>query len=245
MHVRPAVLSAVATLGAVAFLSLNAAPASAANASTAAATPDYRAHWMLDEMGGGTALDSSGNHNDGNALNTYGDGSGYTFNGSNSRVIVPNALTLNDTAGNFSWGVTLSMTKLPLPSGETYDILRKGIAGGKGGDYKLEIWNAGGRAKARCVFNSILPNGKRSNLALMGSSSVADGRPHVITCTKTSNTLAVTVDSLKPVSKTSSAGLGSVSNTYDVALGAKAEMTSKSGFDWFDGELFDAWVAAD
>jgi hypothetical protein len=239
MHVRPAVLTVAAT----AALSFFAAPALAANAPSVTTTPNYRAHWMLDEVSGNTATDSSGNDNDGTALNIVGDGSGYTFNGASSRVIVPHSPSLNDVSGDFSWGVTLSMTTLPMPSGETYDILRKGIAGGKGGDYKLEIWNASGKAKARCVFNSVLPNGKRSNVALMGSTSIADGKPHVITCSKTSDSLTVTVDAAKPQSKKSSAALGAITNTNDLALGAKAEKTSKSGFDWFQGEMYDAWVA--
>jgi hypothetical protein len=28
----------------------------------------------------------------------------------------------------------------------------------------------------------------------------------------------------------------------DVGIGAKAEKTAKSGFDWFEGELYDAWI---
>ncbi len=208
----------------------------------AMADPSYQAHWTLDEIGSSTAFDSSGNGNDGDNRNVDGDGSGYVFNGTSSRVVVPNDPSLNSGSGDFSWGVTLSMTEAPS-SGETYDVLRKGLAGVKGGDYKLEITSASGRGKARCVFNSVLANGKRANIAVTGATRLADGRQHTITCAKTSNAITVTVDSAKPNTKTISGGLGTVSNTYDLALGAKAEPTAKSGFDWFDGELFDAWVA--
>jgi hypothetical protein len=212
-------------------------------APSAQAAQGYRAHWTLDEIGSGTAFDSSGNHNDGANFNVAGDGDGYTFNGESSRVIVPNSPTLNSGTGDFSWGVTLSMTEPPMPVGETYDILRKGLAGSKGGDYKLEIMNSGGSAKARCVFNSVLPSGVRANLAQLDANSLADGRLHTITCTKTANAITVQVDSHTPKTKTISGGLGTVSNTFDLALGAKAEQTAKSGFDWFEGELTDAWVA--
>jgi hypothetical protein len=212
-------------------------------APSAQAAQGYRAHWTLDEIGSGTAFDSSGNHNDGANFNVAGDGDGYTFNGESSRVIVPNSPTLNSGTGDFSWGVTLSMTEPPMPVGETYDILRKGLAGSKGGDYKLEIMNSGGKAKARCVFNSVLPSGVRANLAQLDANSLADGRLHTITCTKTANAITVQVDSHTPKTKTISGGLGTVSNTFDLALGAKAEQTAKSGFDWFEGELTDAWVA--
>jgi hypothetical protein len=210
--------------------------------SGALAAPAYTAHWTLDEIGSGTAADVTGNGNDGANYNVVGDGSGYIFDGVDSRVIVPNAPSLNSGPGDFSWGVTLSMTSPPMPQGETYDILRKGLAGGKGGDYKLEIMNSGGKAKARCVFNSVLANGKRANSAIQGSSSLADGRQHTITCTKTSNAITIYVDALAARTKTISGGLGTVSNTADLALGAKAEETAKSGFDWFAGEMYDAWV---
>jgi len=102
---------------------------------------------------------------------------------------------------------------------------------------------ATGKAKARCVFNSVLPSGVRANLAQLDANSLADGRLHTITCTKTANAITVQVDSHTPKTKTISGGLGTVSNTFDLALGAKAEQTAKSGFDWFEGELTDAWVA--
>ena len=173
-----------------------------------------------------------------------GDGDGYSFNGTSSRVVVRNSPTLNYGSGDFSWGVTISMTEPPMPSSETYNTRRKARAGPKRRDYKLEIMNSGGKAKPRCVFNSVLPNGKRANAAQLDATSLADGRQHVITCTKTSNAVTVQVDSRAAKTKTVSSGLGTVSNTLDLALGAKAEETAKSGFDWFEGELFDAWVAS-
>jgi hypothetical protein len=243
MLIRPTTL----VCATVALVALGAAPAAARGSVTTGAQPPsgqtYRAHWALDEVGGNTAVDSSGNHHDGTNHNVVGDGSGYSFNGSNSRVVVENAADLNSGSGDFSWGVTLSMTQLPMPKGETYDVLRKGLAGAKGGDYKVEIMNSGGKARARCVFNSVLPNGKRANSALMDTStSLADGQQHTITCAKTSTGLTVQVDS-HTHTKTTKGGLGTVSNNADLALGAKAEKTAKSGFDWFRGELFDAWVA--
>jgi hypothetical protein len=222
---------------------VGAAAAVALSAPHALAAQGYHAHWTLDEIGGNTAVDSSGNGNNGTSFNVVGDGDGYIFNGTSSRVVVPNSPSLNSGTGDFSWGVTISMTKAPTSEAGSYDILRKGLAGAKGGDYKLEIMSAGGKAKARCVFNSVLPNGSRANVAQADTNPLADGKVHTITCTKTSNGITVQVDSRPSKTKTISGGLGTVSNTYDLALGAKAEKTAKSGFDWFEGELYDAWVA--
>src|SRR5919112_3938427 len=145
MFLRPV----AATFAVTALLSLVAAPQ-----AMAVDGQSYRAHWLLDEVGSQTALDSSGNGNSGTNYNVVGDGAGYTFNGVDSRVIVPTSATLNPGAADFSWGVTLSMSRPPSPLGETYDVLRKGLVTTKGGDYKLEVKNVSGKALARCVAKS-------------------------------------------------------------------------------------------
>jgi len=212
-------------------------------AAAAAAADSYRAHWSLDEVGSATAFDSSGNGNDGRNLNVVGDGSGYTFDGNDSRVIVPSSSSLNPGSADFSWGVTLSMTAPPSPVGETYDVLRKGLVTNKGGDYKFEVKNVKGKALARCVSKTIRANGTKVLASIQGTTSLADGQPHVVTCLKTDTGITLRVDALAPRTKTYAGGLGSVSNTADLALGAKAEDTAQTGFDWFQGEMYDAWVA--
>ena len=226
-----------ATFAAAALLSLAAPQAMAVDGQS------YRAHWLLDEVGSQTAVDSSGNGNSGTNYNVVGDGAGYTFNGVDSRVIVPTSATLNPGAANFAWGVTVSMTRPPSPLGETYDVLRKGLVTTKGGDYKLEVKNVSGKALARCVAKTIRNDGTKVLAAIRGTTTLADSRAHVVTCTKTSTSITLKVDSLSPRTKTFSGGLGSVSNTSNLALGAKAESTASTGFDWFEGEIFDAWVA--
>jgi hypothetical protein len=227
---------AAVLLAVVASVSLQAPRAEAAQA--------FRAHWMLDEVGSRTASDASGNGNNGTNYNVTGNGSGYSFNGVSSRVIVPNAASLNPGSVNFSFGVTMTMTSPPTPSNETYDVLRKGIVTTKGGDYKLEIMNSGGKAVAHCVVKSIRSNGVKVLASVTSTSQLADGVPHTVTCTKTSTGLTVRVDSLPARTKTYSGGLGSVSNTSNLGLGAKAESKPETGFDWFKGVLSDAWVAA-
>jgi len=135
------------------------------------------------------------------------------------------------------------MTQPPSPVGETYDVLRKGLATTQGGDYKIEVKNSNGNALARCVAKTIRGDGTKVSAAIQGTTTLADGHQHVVTCTKTSTGITLEVDSLTPRTKTFSGGLGSVSNTSNLALGAKAESTASTGFDWFEGEIFDAWVA--
>ncbi|MFY9913073.1 MAG: hypothetical protein WAK18_00295 [Nocardioidaceae bacterium] len=211
-----------------------------------AAKSGFGGHWHLDEKNGTTAHDATGNGNQGVNHHTVGDGSGYGFNGKNARVIVPSSNSLNPGGSDFSFGVTLKMTKPPSKVGETYDVLRKGLASTKGGDYKLEIKNVKGKAVARCVVKSVRDNGRRVNANIQGlrKRDLADGKAHTLTCTKTASGISLKVDSLKLRSKTYAAGLGTVSNNKDLALGAKAESSAKSGFDWYNGVLNDAWVKA-
>ncbi|HEY2879490.1 hypothetical protein [Nocardioides sp.] len=204
----------------MAFVSLTVPHAGAAQA--------YSAHWTLDEIGSSTAYDATGNGNDGTNANVVGDGDGYTFNGVDSRVVVPSAASLNSGSGDFSYGVTLTMTQAPATR-ETYEVLSKGLAGDKAGNYKIEITSSSGKAKARCVFNSILPSGKRSNSAQLGSTSLADGRVHTITCTKTSTSISIQIDALPATTKAIAAGLGSVSNASALGLGARPSRTPHPG----------------
>ncbi len=211
-----------------------------------AATAGFGGHWHLDEKSGTTAHDASGNRNHGTSHHTVGTGSGYEFNGTNARVIVPSSKSLNPAGISFSFGVILKMTRPPAKLGETYDVLRKGLTSTKGGDYKLEIKNVKGRAVARCVVKSVRDNGRRVNASVQGVSNrdLADGRQHTLTCTKGADAISLKVDALKLRSKTYTAGLGTVSNNLDLALGAKAESSAKSGFDWYRGIIKDAWVKA-
>ena len=209
-----------------------------------AARSGFLGHWTLDEVGSPTAFDSSGYANNGTNYNVIGNGSGYAFNGVNSRVVVPTSASLNPGSANFSFGATVSMSSPPSPAGETYDVLRKGLATTKGGDYKVEVKNASGKALARCVVKSYRSNGTKVLAAVMGTTSLADARQHVITCVKTSTSITLYVDSLAPRTKSYTGGLGSVANTSVLALGAKGEDTAQTGFDWFKGTIYDAWVAS-
>jgi len=206
--------------------------------------PTLGGHWTLDEVQGNTAFDSSDNHNDGTAFNVTQDGTGYAFNGVNSRVVVPSSPSLNPGFNDFSYRVALVMDEPPQPVGETYDVLRKGLVTTRGGDYKFEVKNVKGKAIARCVVKSVRANGTKVLAFITDGLNLANGFLHVVTCTKTSTSITIRVDSRTPRTKTISGGLGSVSNTSDLALGAKAESTATTGFDWFEGVISDAVVAS-
>lgn len=197
-------------------------------------------HWRLDEPGTpATAMDSSGYGNHGSNTDVIGDGQAYTFNGTSSRVRVADNPSLDPQAADFRFGVTVSMAAPPAV-GETYDVLRKGLVTTAGGNYKIEIKNAKGKAVARCVVK----DGAKKLAAIQSqlTANLADGKVHVVVCTKTSTGVTVKVDGLAPRTKAVTS-LGTVSNAADLAIGAKAEASATTGFDWFKGKVFDAWIS--
>lgn len=193
-----------------------------------------RAVWHFDETSGTTAVDSSGNGNDGTAEDVVMTGSGYVFNGVSSKVVVPTSDSLNPGTAAFSFSVTFQSSVAP-GSGLDYDLLRKGLTTTSGGEYKVEILQANGKARALCVVK----DSAKKALQIRGTTNLTDGQVHTITCTRTSAGLTVVVDNLAPRIKAGSTG--TVANTAPLSIGAKAE--GGSGADWFNGVILDASVS--
>jgi hypothetical protein len=193
-----------------------------------------RAVWHFDETSGSTAFDSSGNGNDGTPENVVMTGTGYVFNGISSKVAVPSSTTLNPGTAAFSFSVTFQSSVAP-GAGLDYDLLRKGLTTTSGGEYKVEILEANGKARALCVVK----DSAKKALQIRGTTDLTDGKVHTITCTRTSTGLTVAVDNLAPRSK--SGATGTISNTAPLSIGAKAE--GGPGADWFNGVILDASVS--
>jgi hypothetical protein len=202
-----------------------------AQASTA------RAHWGFNEPGSPpqTLVDDSGTTPPNNGTphgGITGTGAGYVFDGT-GKVVVPNAPTLNPGSVGFSFSVTLTT---PLPARNTdFDVIRKGLASKSAGDYKLEILNVSGQARAFCVVRDSAGHAGRIR---SDSGNLADGQQHRVTCSKTSTGVSVTVDDRSPITRTVSGGIGSVSNGDALSIGAKVE-----GGDPFKGTIWDATIS--
>jgi hypothetical protein len=193
-----------------------------------------RAVWHFDETTGTTAFDSSGNGNNGTAENVVMTGSGYGFNGSSSRVVVPTSPSLNPGTAPFSFSVTFQSTVSPGP-GLDYDLMRKGLTTTSGGEYKVEILNANGKARALCVIK----DSAKKALQIRGSTNLTDGQVHTITCSRTSSGLTLVVDNLAP--KTKAGSTGSIGNSAPLAIGAKFEGGPEG--DWTNGVLLEASIS--
>jgi hypothetical protein len=210
-----------------------------AGTGRAAAVGTVTALWQMDETSGTTMTDSSGNGNDGTTYNVtmLGD-EGYQFNGSSSKVVVPDSETLDPGSSDFSYSVDMRSTVTPL-SGTDYDLIRKGIGSTTGGQYKAEVIYAKGQGRALCLVT----DSAGVSASIKGITSVTDGVPHTITCTKTSTALTLQVDALAPRTKTVAAGLGSITNTRDLVIGAKTATIKGSAGDWYNGTMQQASVS--
>jgi hypothetical protein len=214
-----------------------AAPGLGMAAASAAGT--NAAVWLMAETSGTTMTDSSGNGNDGVTSHVKMTGAnGYVFDpASRSKVVVASSPTLNPGAATLSYTVKLQSSHVPA-SGTDYDILRKGIASTTGGEYKLEIVRANGQGRAFCLVK----DSRGVGASVRGTTNVTDGRLHTITCTKTASGLTLKVDALTPRTTKVSSGLGSISNTRALVIGAKTPTVTGSAGDWYNGALLQARI---
>jgi len=208
---------------------------------SAAAATTVVAQWDMGETFGDTMADSSGNANDGTMYNIVTSGTGFQFDGGTSRVVVPDSPTLNPGTADFTYTVQIQTTVVP-PVGRDFDIMRKGLSTDVGGDYKVELVNGTGLARAYCKVTDA--NGRGAGIT--GTANLADNQLHTITCKKTATAIIQIIDGGRARKK--SARLGSVSNTAPVTIGVKAENSPENDLkngDWYSGYIESATISVE
>lgn len=169
--------------------------------------------WHMDETSGTTMVDSGATPHNGVlhniALGQAGDpafpGTAYGFNGTSSSVIIPNSDDLN--AYDADVHIALSINTTTVPAQPDYDLFRKGEY--PGNEYKLEMQPNG---QFSCEFR-----GSLANVTIQAGPDLHDGQWHRLTCSKNATTMTVTIDG---VAYTKTATIGSISNSYDMVIGA-------------------------
>jgi hypothetical protein len=176
--------------------------------------------------------DSSGHGNNGTATAVTAvsgsSGTAYHFNGRNSVVTVPDSSSLDPGTAALRVTAHVRFTVVPSRTVGDYDLIRKGLSGTSGGDWKMEIFPptpGGSVAPAYCLFQDA--TGRTASIR--GTTNLADGAWHTIVCAKTSTGISLTVDG---ATRSSSAKLGSIGNSKQLALGAKP-----GGGDQYLGDL--------
>src|SRR5215203_421170 len=185
------------------------------------------ANWQMNETSG-QMLDSSGNNNNGTPIDVGQRGSSYVFNGSMSYVLLPDAGSLDPKGKDITLSAGVKVTDRPMDE-DSYDIVRKGLAGRPGGDYKMEIKRAADPTvgKLHCLFK-----GDGGTVDKVARRDIVDGNRHTLECIKTSTSVVARVDGKSGSTKAGSAG--SISNPTNVLVGAK---TADPLDDVFDGSM--------
>jgi hypothetical protein len=185
------------------------------------------ADWKMNEASG-PMIDSSANGNDGSPTDVLQTGARYVFNGSTSRVAVPDDDSLDPRASDITLTASVKVRGVSLDD-DSYDIVRKGLSATPGGDYKMEIMRSRSDptiGRLRCFFK-----GSGGKVYKVAQRDIVDGNWHTLVCIKTSTSVVARVDG-KSYTKAGSAG--SISNSTNVLVGAKK--TSPLD-DVFDGSM--------
>ena len=185
------------------------------------------ADWQMVETSG-QMIDSSGNNNNGDPTDVRQRGSRYGFNGSTSYVAVPDNDSLDPEGKDITLSAGVKVTDTPMDD-DSYDIVRKGLAGTPGGDYKMEIKRAADPSvgKLHCLFK-----GDGGTVDKVARRDIVDGNRHTLECIKTSTSVVARVDGKSGGTKAGSAG--SISNPTNVMVGAKTAVPLD---DTFDGSM--------
>src|SRR3712207_3451277 len=113
---------------------------------------------------------------------------------------------------------------------DSYDVVRKGLAGHPGGQYKMEIKRTAADptvGKLNCLFQ-----GSGGTVSKVARRDIVDGNWHTLECVKTSTSVVARVDGRRGSTKAGSAG--SISNPTNVLVGAKTALPLD---DTFDGSM--------
>jgi hypothetical protein len=193
-------------------------------ASPAWAVLQKAADWQMNEPpGSGQMIDSSANNNNGTPTDVVQTGEVYVFNGSTSRVVVPD----NDTLDPADKDITLT-ARLMVNGGslddDSYDIVRKGLSTTPGGDYKMEIKATG---RLHCYFR-----GTGGIVHKVARVNILDGSWHTLECIKTTNSVVARVDGGRSYKATGTAG--SITNSSNIMVGGKK---TNPFDDMFDGSM--------
>ena len=175
--------------------------------------------WHMEETA--RLVDSSGKGNNGTttAITSVAGavGKGYHFNGRNSVASVPDSASLDPGTATLRITARVKFTVVPSPSVVDYDLVRKGLSGTVGGDWKMEIYPPSPGSSigpAYCFFQ----DATRASAFIRDTRNLADGKWHTITCTKTSSAISVTVDG---VTRSKAVRLGTINNTKPITIGMK------------------------
>jgi hypothetical protein len=206
--------------GALAAALIGALVATAAPAQAATVV----ARWTMED-GGTTMADVSGHGHTGTlhgvTVRQPGqNGFGFGFSRTPAYVSVPSSSAFSPGTQNIKVTASVRFSVRPSSAVGDYDLIRRGLSSTSGGDYKMEILGGG---QASCLFR-----GSGGEVTVTGGTNLANNAWHTVTCSRTGNSVVLTVDGS---SVTRTGGTGSIANSSTVYIGAK----DGSGADQYRG----------
>ncbi len=186
------------------------------------------------------AADSSRNGNDGiiegdAVMGLPGrHGTSYTFVNHGSWIQVPSVPEIDPGIRDFLVSVWVQFDEFPDP-GQTYDVVRKGLAYTAPGEFKLEVLSG---SRVRCTADDASGTVVLTSIAGIPD----DGAWHRVGCARTGSFWSVLIDH---TIRTRSVALGTVSNTVPLAIGSKYGLEDRPPARVDDVKLFIGQPSAD
>ena len=185
------------------------------------------AQWHMDETSGTVMHDAVGGHD--GTLSSVAVGvapgfSGTAFGFSRAFVSVPSAAALNPGSANVT--VTIHLKTTSTPATPDWDLIRKGLFDSAGGEFKVEYQPSG---QASCGFI-----GSAGSNELIAGPALNDGA--VAHRDLRADRLGASSSSWTAATFSKAGAVGSISNTADLAIGARP------GSEFFQGSLDEASV---
>jgi hypothetical protein len=207
-------------------------------------------NWQMNESGGRTMVDSSGN-----GLNGYigtsvvtnwptGDGGkAYHFNGPLNKQDHERLVTVADTSALDPGTGTYSVIVRFRTNGSRPNILQKGQSEDAGGYWKLVIhvgW-------PRCHYRDLNYNTKAIGFYKSPdpNSKVNDGKWHVVRCERNTNSVCIYLDegTSHAMKKCIKGSIGNINNKWPLSIGGKYRCDparASTTCDYFNGDI--DWV---
>lgn len=157
-------------------------------------------------------------------------GRAYEFAGDSDHVKVADSSELDPKKAKIRLAATVRIRNHAMKD-DSYDVVRKGLAGMHGGSWKMEIKRKKGSAsvgRLLCVFIGVV-DGKNVAIRKQAPADIVNGKVHRLQCIRDGSTVRAVVDGVKSSTK---GRLGSISNSAPVFLGCK-----KPGDDVLRGKL--------
>jgi hypothetical protein len=180
-------------------------------------------------LSGTTVPDQSGSGSNGTAHDITVSGGAYSFNGTSSYIQTPASSAVNPDSSAFSYSVTINLPTTTIFSRDL-SLVRRGSSKFAGPYYKMEMVYDKSKRDMRLTCALRDTAGRHATVSTSGD-ALNDGQWHILTCSKSTKVISLTVDGHV---HTKSAKLGNLSSDQPLNFGAE-QIDSTTFWEHFPG----------